>query len=226
MFSNFRFFGLFAALILCSTISLAQIANDATFEFTNAGAEGREGPSQIEINYAYLNSNLEGQVTAVNGIQYWTVPTTGTYLIRAIGAAGGSSTGYRGNVGLGAMMSGKFELEQGTVLKVLVGQKGEDDYYSGAGGGGSFVTLEDNSPLIIAAGGGGASEDENTDKRHHASINEDGLNSDSGSGGTDGYGGQSHSYAGGGGGLLGNGTGGGWYGYAFVKGGYVVFIMV
>ena len=45
MYSNFRFFGLFISLILSSTISLAQIANIATFEFTNAG-KSREGPSQ------------------------------------------------------------------------------------------------------------------------------------------------------------------------------------
>ena len=40
------------------------------------------------------------------------------------------------------MMSGEFELEQGDVLKILVGQMGSDNCHDTGGGGGTFVTLE------------------------------------------------------------------------------------
>jgi hypothetical protein len=70
---------------------------------------------------------------------------------------------------LGAKISGKFWLTQGTLLKILVGQRGmtvtfrcsKDDldvfFGIGGGGGGSFVTYVNNTPLVIAGGGGGGS---------------------------------------------------------------------
>ena len=65
--------------------------------------------------------------------------------------------------GLGAKISGKFWLTHGTLLKVLVGQRGMTRSFwcndsvvaGGGGGGGSFVTYVNNTPLIIAGGGGG-----------------------------------------------------------------------
>ncbi|XP_015747128.1 PREDICTED: glycine-rich protein DOT1-like [Acropora digitifera] len=55
-------------------------------------------------------------------------------------------------------MTGTFQLNQGSKLKILVGQDGkslESIYVAGGGGGGSFVTLLDDTPLIVAGGGGG-----------------------------------------------------------------------
>ena len=76
-------------------------------------------------------------------------------------------------------MEGRFHLAAGTVLKIVVGQRGgnsvevkggrsttltaaqlglsvEDNAGTG-GGGGSFVYMSDNTLLIAAGGGGGAS---------------------------------------------------------------------
>ena len=102
----------------------------------------------------------------------WQVPYTGTYTIESRGAAGGNGTCYeRGGSartwhrgGLGAKISGKFWLTHGTLLKILVGQRGMMGIFAcsyggvdivGGGGGGSFVTYVNNTPLIVAGGGGG-----------------------------------------------------------------------
>ena len=101
-----------------------------------------------------------------NGIQKWTVPHTGTYEIEAHGAAGANGTCTKTNRtfewhfgGLGARKKGRFDLKDGTILKILVGQSGTTgtDFGErpGGGGGGSFVTYNDGMPLIIAGGGGG-----------------------------------------------------------------------
>lgn len=118
-------------------------------------------------------------------IQQFIVPNTSQYSIVAYGAKGGTHTynyGYRPGTyfgGKGAKMQGLFNLTKGTVLKLIVGQKGgnsveikggamttntaaelgisvEDNAGTG-GGGGSFVYTSDNNLLIAAWGGGGAS---------------------------------------------------------------------
>ena len=54
------------------------ILKGQTYTFTNAGAEGREGPTQEQINTDYLGTNLEGKVTInTQGIQEWVVPADG-----------------------------------------------------------------------------------------------------------------------------------------------------
>ena len=130
--------------------------------FTTLGAQGPTGPTNTS---GYLDTSLEGQVQLKHGIQIWTVPDTGRYVIDAFGASGGNGkcntcTG-RTLGGLGAKISGSFTFKRGQKLKILVGQKGRinSDFASiaGGGGGGTFVTVMDNSPLIIAGGGGGAS---------------------------------------------------------------------
>ena len=134
--------------------------------FTTLGAQGPTGPTSAS---GYLGTSLESQVQLKNGIQMWTVPNTGRYIIEAFGASGGNGTCNTCNTcprwrlgGLGAKISGSFTLKRGQMLKILVGQKGKinSDFppnSTGGGGGGTFVTLMDNSPLIVAGGGGGAS---------------------------------------------------------------------
>ena len=100
-----------------------------------------------------------------NGIQIWSVPVTGSYVIEATGSSGANGTIQSSPPaiwklgGLGAKIKGTFQLKKGTELKILVGQEGgtTSDFPDrpGGGGGGSFVTLSDNTPLIIAGGGGG-----------------------------------------------------------------------
>ena len=106
--------------------------------FTNCGVEGRFGPTQLQCDQEYGS----GIVVSNGGIQKWTVSHSGLYRIEARGAQGGSMEGTSG--GLGAMVSGYFNLNTGDVIDILVGQKGANGYGDGSGGGGgTFVTLMD-----------------------------------------------------------------------------------
>jgi tripartite motif-containing protein 56 len=96
-------------------------------------------------------------VTVRDGTQYWTVPCTGKYEIKTVGAAGGYDRYGSTARGRGAYMRGEFELNKGDVLKILVGQEGgiNSRSQSSGGGGGTFVATSSNTPVIIAGGGGG-----------------------------------------------------------------------
>lgn len=139
---------LFAGLLFAGAMAQAQ----QTYTFTNAAATGSLGPSQAQVNTAYLATNLNGAVTVNSvGVQSWTVPQTMGYRITALGAQGGVSWG------LGASMAGDFTLTAGTVLRIVVGQQGGSNNSShGSGGGGSFVAITGATvPLVVAGGGGG-----------------------------------------------------------------------
>jgi len=81
-----------------------------------------------------------------------TVASSGTYLIQAYGAAGGSA-GYGG--GAGAVASGDYQLTSGETLTLDVGGAGLSNSYGGGGGGG-FV-LNGSTLLLVGGGGGGGS---------------------------------------------------------------------
>ena len=148
------------------------IVSGCDFVFTTLGARGETGPTNTS---GYDGTSLEGKVTLYDGIQIWTVPVTGIYVIEASGGSGANgSDGSPDSVywtigGLGAKTKGTFKLHQGTKLKILVGQEGHravgfgDE--PGSGGGGSFVALLNNTPLIISGGGGGGgpARDQNGD---------------------------------------------------------------
>jgi hypothetical protein len=192
---------------------------ETIYHFTNCGKTGRTGPSQAQANSSYSGTNLDGSVTVSGGIQSWTVPATGNYKIESVGAAGGTQlyqSDYPG--GLGATMSGDFSLTQGTVLKIIVGQKGENtrvnnqDNAAPGGGGGSFVWISNSNPLIAAGGGGGGGRHGSGSVNAITSVNGNaayGQNNggSSGNGGRSNYGGSSY-WAGGGSGWLSDGTGG------------------
>jgi hypothetical protein len=126
-----------------------------TYTFTNAGATGRLGPSQAQVNSAYLATNLSGSVTSNSGVQQFTIPVSGQYQIEARGAQGAASGATSG--GLGARMIGTFNFSVGTVLNIVVGQQGLGGVNGATGGGGgSYVaTLVGNTPLLVAGGGSG-----------------------------------------------------------------------
>ena len=217
--------------------------NISDYIFTNCGQTGRTGPSQTQVNNAYSGTSLDGDVTInTQGIQEWTVPTTGTYRITVAGAKGGD--GSVSNGGNGAVMIGDFTLTHGDELKILVGQMGQTESDDGSGGGGTFVVESDNTPLIIAGGGGGGSHSQSFSADQHGDTHEngnpgvDGAYGGSNGGGGGGYGhyptdpqdtncsgectAESGSYAAGGGGLLGEGgdaNSGAEGGYAFIDGG-------
>ncbi|GAB5388624.1 MAG: hypothetical protein Alpg2KO_15920 [Alphaproteobacteria bacterium] len=132
----------------------------ASHTFTTCGASGQFGPSEANCTSAYSTSWDEdpANFNVTGGIQFFTVPQTGTYRITAIGASGGDS-GHRA-AGNGASMRGDFDLTVGTVLRIVVGQEGSASTndsldFSGGGGGGTFVSSNGTSNLLIAAGGGG-----------------------------------------------------------------------
>jgi hypothetical protein len=168
--SMFRRGIVIAIVVMTIPLTNFQTATAATsYLFGTAGATGTAGPNQSQLNSAYTGTSLQGAVTSNNGIQSWTVPTTGSYSITVVGAAGGAgalgpvSTQVATNGGLGMSITGTFNLSSGTVLQLIVGQKGinaintSNGYANGGGGGGSFVYISssDATPLIAAGGGGG-----------------------------------------------------------------------
>ena len=132
-----------------------------------------------------LNFSTNGRKGRQGSIQQFTVPATARYLIKAWGARGGThSTNYGAYPGTyyggkGAFKEGIFRLNKGTVLNIVVGQRGGDsvevkggqstsrtaaelglsveDNAGTGGGGGSFVYTSSNALLLAAGGGGGAS---------------------------------------------------------------------
>ena len=134
--------------------------------------QGNTGPLLVELSHCYNGTSTN--VTVVGeGIQVWTVPKTGKYLIHAAGAAGRSS-GTNNRLGKGVEYSSYFNLIKNDVLYLLVGQQGyfPDTNWGGSGGGASFVTRKVQTsdfkfsfideyiePLLIAAGGGGSGDD-------------------------------------------------------------------
>ncbi len=123
-------------------------------EFEDCGATGYTGPTQTQCDSTYSGTDLDGEVTVSSGIQEWTVPTTGTYIIEAWGGQG-----YAGDPswvgGKGAYATGEFSLTAGDVLYIVVGQRGTGGANSGGGGGGSFVVDSSGAALVVAGGGGG-----------------------------------------------------------------------
>lgn len=190
--------------------------------FTNCSAVGKTGPSQAACRSAYSTSwdESNSNFSVTNGIQYWTVPTSGFYYIDAYGAGGAGLF-----AGGGARIADRFLLNEGEILRILVGQVGETSTSVSAnpGSGGSFIVrspYNDNTSILVIAGGGGGSESGVSQRTEpHATITTSGNNgytsgvgpstTTSGSGGTSGGGGgaaSSDNSGGGGGGFFTNGT--------------------
>jgi hypothetical protein len=210
----------------------------STFTFTNANTSGRTGPnlSTFLANYNTVTNpwlSNTSYFTASNGIQTWTVPTTGTYTIVAKGAQGAPYSATAG--GVGAVMQGDFALTQGEKINIIVGQTARvppaRPGRNSPGGGGTFVVKSNVSTpstadiLVIAGGGGGTGTAFLANA--NAAITANGRNSTGGGyiglGGTNGNGGGQNTGAtlnGGGGGFLSNGAsnGGTAYGRGYLFG--------
>ena len=185
--------------------------------FTNADQTGREGPELATVRSVYTAAGATWATTYINmttrGIQEWTVPATGSYTIRAVGAAGGNP----GTYGRGRDIQLTTTLTKGEVIKILVGQQGRAGAVGiqGAGGGGTFVVTGTQPPIIVAGGGGGrgttvAYQYINSNANNQTSGNKggDGSGTNNGEGGAGGGGGNAaFAYAAGGGGLLSGGSG-------------------
>lgn len=101
------------------------------------------------------------------GIQSWTVPITGLYLLKAYGAAGGYGQNWLGNVeyrragGKGGYAYRYVQLTAGQTIYIVCGGKGADkpiSYTSGGGynGGGNPGSPGGNSYVGYPGAGGGA----------------------------------------------------------------------
>ncbi len=150
-----------AFLLLSGNLLFIEPAQASLFAFTshtftNCSATGRTGPTQVDCRSAYSTTWDENDAfyKNVNGIQLWTVPTTGTYRITAIGAHGSNTSGS--TLGYGASIRGEFNLNKSSVLKILVGQYGSNSG-GGGGGGGTFVVESATATILAIAGGGGGS---------------------------------------------------------------------
>ena len=200
--------------------------------FTNCGATGRSGPTLANCKSSYDTSwedDTEFFNVQTQGIQEWTVPSTGTYRIEAYGAQGGNGSGSSTG-GLGARMRGDFSLTKGEVIKIMVGQlgTGATNVLSAGGGGGTFVIkspYNNTASILVIAGGGGGEAQNSTGTPAGQTTNNGAVGGNSGgSAGTGGNAGGSVHFATGGA-SCGCGTGGGgggpqqWGSYAFGGGG-------
>jgi hypothetical protein len=231
------------ALSLCALL-LASIpapqAHAAIYAFTShtftaCSTTGPAGPTAAACRGLYSTTWDENSsyFDVTSGIQYWTVPATGRYYIDAYGAGGGG--GYGGG---GARIADTFELTEGEIIRILVGQtQNAASTKANAGGGGTFVIRTpfntNGSILIIAGGGGGAESSASPQSNAPGSISTSGnagtgtvSASTSGAGGTNGSGGgaaTTDNSGGGGGGFFTNGATNTQMdnrgGYAFVNGG-------
>ena len=131
------------------------------------------GPPKTIADFSYTGS-----------LQTFTVPKKGKYEIRAVGASGSGgntyNTSYTSVGGRGAEIVGKFDLDEGDVIDIVVGGQGRmtnanaSDGASGGGGGGTFVfkrikSITDSryqftkkdinyETLLVAAGGSGGED--------------------------------------------------------------------
>lgn len=151
------------------TIEVADILYGFTAAtFSTGGQTGRFGPALTTARDGLTGPEVETWknntefFNTTDGIQLWTVPTTGTYRIEAWGAQGGRNFSYGDPAGLGAQMRGDFTLTKGEILRILVGQAGIDvtTTCGGAGGGGGTYVVRapfnNNDSILVIAGGGGA----------------------------------------------------------------------
>jgi len=168
--------------------------------FTNCSATGTSGPAQSSCRSAYSTTwdESDSYFTVASGIQYWVVPTTGSYTIEAGGAKGGN--GNSGTGGAGAKITGTFDLTAGETVRILVGQSGGNHPTSagganstGGGGGGTFVIRTpyntNASILLIAGGGGGSGSSGGGGPGQTTTSGQAGRGASSGSGGINGGGG-------------------------------------
>lgn len=107
--------------------------------------------------------------------------------------------------GRGAIITGTVRLTKGTVLHLLIGQRGLKESSATGGGGGTFVVYSDDTLLAAAGGGGGAGGQITSENGSNAHIGSNGTVH----GGKNGQGGHvcanENNSAGGGGGFKGNG---------------------
>lgn len=152
---------LFPILITVPTANAA-LYSLTSHTFTPCGATGVNGPTLANClaqgSYSSQSWTSNASFFNVNsGIQSWTVPVTGSYRMTVAGAQGGNAGANVG--GKGVIETSTVTLSEGSIIKILVGQRGaSSDGSHGSGGGGTFVVqspYNTNASIIMIAGGGG-----------------------------------------------------------------------
>lgn len=167
-----------------------------SMKFTNAGAVGPEGPSydmcikSYSTNAPWVSNKVNFDVP-VKGFQVWIVPETAAYKFTIAGAMGGGMQGGQGHIG-----DLTVSLRKGTILVMVIGQKGStSSAKNGGGGGGTYVfmmnrrtintlnqgDLNDANIIGIAGGGGGSGT---AKAGHNAGLNGDSTGGSFPSGGS------------------------------------------
>ena len=120
-------------------------------------------PPPPALGAVALSSNVGGNAVP-QGIQTWTVGSSGAYFIVAAGAAGAYATSYLG--GSGIVVSTTYTFTKGQTVAISVGQNPFTCTTSGffGGGGGTFVSIfagtgafssaAQHTPVLVAGGGG------------------------------------------------------------------------
>jgi hypothetical protein len=179
------------------------------FTFTNMGTSGATGPQSITYGTNTPGYGTSYVMTLSGGIQYWTVPFTGTYTFTVAGGVGGT-TSSTPTAGLGAVIVLKQYLTSGHVIKILVGQQGEqgnDATQVGGGGGGCSFLYNNTTSTLLAAAGGGGGAGVVSGGSYVSSMN--GKNANISTSGYNGYANPSNQWSGGTGGTAGGGGGNG-----------------
>ena len=174
--------------------------------FTTAGATGRTGPTISQVKSSYLSGGASWATNFLaqgnfQGYQDWTVPTDGTYEFTVKGAPGRQGNALGGG---GAIIRGRIRLNQGEIITVAVGQRGElppNNLAWPASSGGTFVVRKaGNIPLFVSGGG---SSPANTKNGFNAVLTTIGGTSERGfTGGQNGNGAGGINAGGGGGGFF------------------------
>jgi len=197
---------------------LAPLYPFTNFTFTAGGTVGQTGPTSLATMYGtnYPGYGTSNALTLTSGIQYWTVPVTGTYTFAL--AAPGYATGlftfnslWFNYTVYGAVGTTSLNLTRGHIIQILVGQNPNcviTTFGRYPGCGGTFVYNQTTSTLLCAVGGAGGSGVDNTNATGagtnvspYTACGGKGLNgsttttggtppSPSGAGGTNGNGGQ------------------------------------
>jgi len=155
-----------------------------TSTFLPTPAYGPGGPSTASLDSQHSGRNYStNYFKASNGIAYVRMPYKANYRIKVFGAYGGPSNPYDGTESTRAgrpwYLDITTEIEHGTWIGVLVGQKGgynDGSGESGGGGGGGTFVFKVNSdeetnatftgahiqtcpltPIVVASGGNGSS---------------------------------------------------------------------
>ena len=141
-----------------------------TITFTNCSATGRMGPSYSACTSAYSSEpnqadwrTNKARFYVIQGMQYWVVPKDGNYEIETAGA--GRDVSYDGR---GAIVKSTHTLKAGEVLRIQVGQKGQQNSVTTGNRGGHgasacsvirrFGDYHILIPLSIGGGGAGISQ--------------------------------------------------------------------